>query len=183
MTKSSKKKQRRLAIEREMQRRYQEALDACPLSRADYERLVEQVSDRVVEHEVLCDDWRETAAYLEAQGHPVRETLDFLEAIHIPNDWWLLLEGDSCRHFGPTPTRAARMPLEKAELEALIDWVDLRVRDQGCDHSHRHARSWLREQGKPEARVAGALMALGGFCDCEVVLNVDPDDIYPRSQG
>lgn len=182
MTKTSKKEQRRLAIEREKQRRYQEARDACPLSREDYERLVEQVSDRVVE-QGPSDGWRETSACLESQGHPVEETLRFLETRGITNDWLLLVDGDSCGLFGPTPTREARMPLEKAELESLLDRVDLAVQEHGCDHSHKHTRSWLREHGKPEVRVVGALMALGGFCDCEVAMNVEPDGIYPKSPG
>ncbi len=182
MTKSSKKQQRQLAIEREKQRRYQEALDACPLSREDYERLVEHVSDRIVESGEPSHDWRETRANLEAQGQPADDTIRFLESRKITSDWLLLLEGDSCGLFGPTATRAARMPLEEAELEALLDWVDLQVEEQGCDHSHKLTLAWLRERGHPEVRVIGALLAMGGFCDCEVALNVETEGIYPDTR-
>ena len=75
----SKKQLRREAIEREQQRRYQEALDACPISREAYEKLVEHVSDQVVEHG-HSSGWEETVSYLQSQSHPVAAMLDFVDA-------------------------------------------------------------------------------------------------------
>jgi hypothetical protein len=174
----SKKEMRRLAIEHEKQRRYAQALQACPISRADYEQLVDSVSDQLVEHG-HSQDMRLATAWLKSEGHPVEAVTAFLTDRNIADDWSLLVSGDSCRLFGPSAERCARMPLARPELERLLEWLDGQVQDLGCDHTHRLTRIWLRDHGKPETRILGALMAQGGFCDCEVVLNIEPDAIYP----
>ena len=75
------------------------------------------------------------------------------------------------------------MPLEEHELKELLGWVDNEVQMQGCDHTLKLTRSWLKAHGKREVRVIGALMAQGGFCDCEVAMNVEPEGIYPKHGG
>jgi hypothetical protein len=70
------------------------------------------------------------------------------------------------------------MPIPREALEALIDDVDKRVRAAGCDHSRRFTREWLAQRGYPVYPSEFALIALGGGCDCEVVMNVEPENIY-----
>lgn len=44
---------------------------------------------------------------------------------------------------------------------------------QPCDHSVRHTKAWLEARGvKSIAKVIRALASAGGYCDCEVLLNV-----------
>src|SRR5688500_10270312 len=74
---SSKKDLRRLALEREQQRRYEQAIQACPLARAEFERLVDHVSDQIVEHG-HSQDLSQTTAWLTSQGHPVEAVTAFL---------------------------------------------------------------------------------------------------------
>lgn len=179
---TSKKELRQLAIEREQQRRYQQAADACPISRADFEAMVDYVSDYLVDHGHDYD-FAVTAAFLKARGLPVESTLSFLTERRIKNDWDVLVSGDSHRVFGPTSDRLARMPLDEGELNDLLNWVDTEVQSSGCDHTHRHTRTWLKEHGHPPARTIGALLALGGFCDCEVAMNVETEGIYPRNNS
>ena len=47
----------------------------------------------------------------------------------------------------------------------------------GCDHDHRHTRAILAAMGLDEQELAASITYLeekGGFCDCEVRLNVFP---------
>jgi hypothetical protein len=64
------------------------------------------------------------------------------------------------------------MPLTIAALDALITHVDEFVRSHGCDHSLRHARAFMTDHELDEDKVVHWLNGQGGFCDCEVVLNV-----------
>lgn len=179
---TSKKELRQLAIEREQQRRYQQAADACPISRADFEAMVDYVSDYLVDHG-HDHDFAVTAAFLKGRGLPVEPTLSFLAEKRIKNDWDVLVSGDAHGVFGPTSDRLVRMPLDEGELNDLLNWVDTEVQSSGCDHTHRHTRTWLQEHEHPSTRTIGALMALGGFCDCEVTMNVETEGIYPRNNS
>ena len=50
-------------------------------------------------------------------------------------------------------------------------------RDHGCDNTLRAARAWARREKVRWGWLRGALEERGGFCDCEVLLNVlEPPD-------
>jgi hypothetical protein len=80
--------------------------------------------------------------------------------------------------------RRARLQLSRAQLEALIDYVAGKLDETGgCDHTPRHAATWLVEVAgfEDEAaieRIVDALLDEGARCDCEVVLNLDPEDLF-----
>ncbi|WP_231648125.1 DUF2695 domain-containing protein [Saccharothrix sp. NRRL B-16348] len=75
--------------------------------------------------------------------------------------------------------RAASLPMSREQLEALVEFVDALVISDGCDHTLRHTRSWVDGQGGLEwGAVAGGLAEFGGYCDCEVVMNCDPVDVF-----
>lgn len=180
--KTEQKRQRELAAQREMERRQLQATSDCPISRSDFEGMVDHVSDYLVDHGHE-HDFAVTTAYLEDQGLPVEATISFLTERRIKDDWDVLVDGDAHGFFGPSANRIVRMPLEENELNELLDWVDAEIQRNGCDHTHRLTRTWLTEHGHPPTRALGALMALGGFCDCEVAMNVETDGIYPRSNS
>ena len=73
---------------------------------------------------------------------------------------------------------AALMPLDQAQLESLLDHVDTAVAAQGCDHSRKATDAWATQYGVDLDRLYEGLEEYGGFCDCEVVMNVDPDAIF-----
>jgi hypothetical protein len=73
---------------------------------------------------------------------------------------------------------AARMPLDRAQLEALLDHVDAAVADNGCDHTRAATDDWAAREGIDLERLHEGLEEYGGFCDCEVVMNVDVDEVF-----
>jgi hypothetical protein len=74
--------------------------------------------------------------------------------------------------------RAALLPLNKGDLGDLIDFVDAYVVAEGCDHTRRFTERWATERQIALDRLAEGLEEFGGFCDCEVVMNCDPDQIF-----
>jgi uncharacterized protein DUF2695 len=74
--------------------------------------------------------------------------------------------------------RTAGLPLSREQLTALVEFVDELVLDEGCDHSLRHTLRWVVVHGLDEQEITAALGELGGYCDCEVVMNCDPEDVF-----
>jgi hypothetical protein len=79
--------------------------------------------------------------------------------------------------------RAVLMPLDRTQLEALLDYVGAAVEEQGCDHTRRATDEWARRLGHDLERLHEGLEEYGGFCDCEVVMNVDPDEIFTPTRS
>jgi hypothetical protein len=73
---------------------------------------------------------------------------------------------------------AARMPLDRPQLESLLDHVDAALEVDGCDHTPRATDSWAAEHGIDVDRLHEGLQVYGGFCDCEVAMNVHPDEVF-----
>lgn len=74
--------------------------------------------------------------------------------------------------------RAAVLPMTSEQLAALVEAVDALVVAEGCDHTTRHTRSWVQGRGLDWGPIAAGLAELGGYCDCEVVMNCDPDEVF-----
>ena len=70
----------------------------------------------------------------------------------------------------------ARMPISKEDLAALFDHLDQAL-VEGCDHSLRLTREFLASHSLPENTIVPWLGEYGGFCDCEVLANVE--DSWP----
>ena len=63
------------------------------------------------------------------------------------------------------------------EAASLLQYVEIRIQDQGCNHSHRFTQAWLEEHidfMKHDA-VLSELEDMGGYCDCEVLRNCYED--------
>jgi hypothetical protein len=73
---------------------------------------------------------------------------------------------------------AARMPLDRARLEALLEHVEAAVDANGCDHTLAATEAWAAREGIDLKRLHEGLEEYGGFCDCEVVMNVDADEVF-----
>jgi len=58
-------------------------------------------------------------------------------------------------------------------LKELFDHLDLRLSDEECDDSLRFTREFLRRSALDEGRVIEWLGEQGGYCDCEVLDNVE----------
>ncbi len=73
---------------------------------------------------------------------------------------------------------AARMPLVRAQLEALLDHVEAAVEANGCDHTLAATEGWAAQEGIDPERLREGLDEYSGFCDREVVMNVDADGVF-----
>ena len=45
-----------------------------------------------------------------------------------------------------------------------------------CDHSLKHTEAWAERNGVEPAQLREWLHDNGGYCDCEVLFNVVPDE-------
>lgn len=73
---------------------------------------------------------------------------------------------------------ATHMPLDRPQLEAVLDHLERHVGLVGCDHSTSATQSWARERDVAVPGLLRGLAKYGGYCDCEVVMNVDADDFF-----
>lgn len=66
----------------------------------------------------------------------------------------------------------ASIPMPLVDLRALFDYLD---RDDApeCDHTLRDTIGFLQGRGLDVDRIAVWLREHGGYCDCEVIYNVD----------
>ena len=65
------------------------------------------------------------------------------------------------------------LPLAIPELEAMFDMLDVELPLKGCDHSRRLTKAWLVSRGHDVESVFAWLDEHGGYCDCEVLGNVE----------
>jgi hypothetical protein len=177
MSKASRKEARRAAARDEVARRRRQAEAESPLTRAQLDALLAHLSE-AIDAGGHDGTFALTERWLLHQGIDASPVLAFLRGRRIDCDFQMLLDADPHQLFGPTPERLARMPIAREILAALIEHVDGACVRVGCDHTLRHTRAWLQERGLPVAATLTALLAQGGGCDCEAVLNVDLDRIY-----
>ena len=83
--------------------------------------------------------------------------------------------GDEAERFLASLAQTAGGPEPQ---ECLRCFVLRMVSRHGCDGGFRYVRSWQQATSAPPSMFA-ALERDGGYCDCEVVLNVFGDEI-PR---
>ncbi len=69
----------------------------------------------------------------------------------------------------------AAVGIDGSSLSQLVKHVEERVAEEGCDHTLRFAEEWAAEHGHEWRRLRDTLGAAGAYCDCEVLLNADPD--------
>jgi hypothetical protein len=67
----------------------------------------------------------------------------------------------------------AALPLSFDELKAMFDMLDAELPRHGCDRTRRLTRRWLEGRGHDVEPVFAWLDQHGGFCDCEVLANVE----------
>jgi hypothetical protein len=66
-------------------------------------------------------------------------------------------------------------------LKGLFDFLDRQFSESECDDTLRFTREYLRRNAMDENLVVQWLEKHGGFCDCEVLDNVEPtlEDAVP----
>ena len=64
------------------------------------------------------------------------------------------------------------LALDAPHRTSLARAVQAGLRDGGCDTTLRSAHAWAQRERVPWPVLRGALEERGGFCDCEVLMNV-----------
>jgi hypothetical protein len=60
-----------------------------------------------------------------------------------------------------------------SQLKELFDYLDENLKDNGCQHSLVLTEAYLKENSLPVNSVISWLNQYGGYCDCEVLANVE----------
>ncbi len=63
------------------------------------------------------------------------------------------------------------------EAASLFEYLDIRLQDNGCDHTHRFTQEWLDANVSfmKHHDILNEIEDMGGYCDCEVLLNCYED--------
>lgn len=74
--------------------------------------------------------------------------------------------------------------LRLEQVESLFDYVGEQLDLHGCDHSNRFTMKWLEDHipALDRKKVLAEIQDMGGFCDCEVMMNCYEDyleELYP----
>lgn len=72
----------------------------------------------------------------------------------------------------------AFVPISSEQLVALLAHVEAAVESFGCDHTSRAVTEWAANEGVDAGDLNEGLQQYGGFCDCEVAMNVHPDEVF-----
>lgn len=59
-------------------------------------------------------------------------------------------------------------------LKGLFDFLDLRLSDSECDDTLRFTHEYIRRNDLDERQTVEWVEGHGGFCDCEVLNNIEP---------
>jgi hypothetical protein len=77
-------------------------------------------------------------------------------------------------------TELSRTLTEPGERECLRCYLHRMLQQFGCDNTLRWAERWRDMRAPRASALAESLRRRGGYCDCEVILNVYPD--YPDTE-
>jgi len=180
VSKNDRKRQHQELMRAEIARREQARKERAPFSREEMLKLVEFVGEKVIV-EGHGNDFTYTLQWLRENNCDRERAIEFLNGEKIVDDWSLCIKGDPFALFGPSQERLSWMPIDRFDLKVLLDWLDEEVPKRGCKHDMTLTTEWLKAHDCPVHPTIMALLAHGGGCDCEVVLNVEPESIYPRS--
>jgi hypothetical protein len=73
--------------------------------------------------------------------------------------------------------RSVRVPLTPAQFRSLMAYAEEMIVMSGCDNTLHHAEAWARAHGVAWGRLSRSLRGLGGFCDCEVAMNIAESEV------
>ena len=70
------------------------------------------------------------------------------------------------------------MVLDEGQLSDLLVYLNERLAEAGCDHTLRFTEVWAAARGLESPGLVESLAHFGGYCDCEVFANVEPESIF-----
>lgn len=80
---------------------------------------------------------------------------------------------------GNLGSRVEGFPFSREELTDLQSYLERILEERDCSGQLALTRRWSRAAGLDSDEVRLALESVGAFCDCEVLLNVNADDLFP----
>ena len=181
MGNKNKKQQREEEIKAEILKREKQRAEKSPIGRDDLISLVEYVGKNIIENG-HNHNFEFTEKWVNENSVGFQELKDFLKGEYINDDWSLVIDADPYDFFGATEKRLSWMPLEKDEFESLLDWLDESLPERDCNHDYTLTKEWLSSQSVDISTTLMALMAKGGGCDCEIVYNIESENIYPKTE-
>ena len=67
----------------------------------------------------------------------------------------------------------ASLPVSTNQLKALFDYLDDKLLEQDCDDTLQYTKQFATETQVPYEPLRDWLATEGGYCDCEVLANVE----------
>lgn len=65
------------------------------------------------------------------------------------------------------------MPISFYDLRDLFDYLDIQLDEKGCDHTPTKTINFLDSKQLNTEIILKWLQKQGGFCDCEILWNVE----------
>ena len=71
--------------------------------------------------------------------------------------------------------KESHMPISKIHLKELFDYLDEKLEEEGCQHKLILTEAFLTKKGLSVETKIPWLNQYGGYCDCEVLANVEDE--------
>ena len=66
------------------------------------------------------------------------------------------------------------LPMSRDQFAMLFDYLDEALTEKGCDHTNRLTKLFLQQKGIDNYEdIFDWLSEYGGYCDCEILANVE----------
>lgn len=65
------------------------------------------------------------------------------------------------------------LPFSAEIFEELFDYIDTTLESHGCDHTLKYTKKFLENNNLPLKKIIEWLEENGGYCDCEVLANIE----------
>lgn len=67
--------------------------------------------------------------------------------------------------------------LTEENVQELFEYLEEQLDNTGCDHTLHHTERWLKDNLSPKVikQSIAEITDMGGYCDCEVLLNCYED--------
>ena len=61
------------------------------------------------------------------------------------------------------------LPAGRDQIEALFDFLDMKLEGNKCDHTSRFAMQYMMQNSMNFPKLSAWLSQNGGYCDCKIV--------------
>ena len=69
--------------------------------------------------------------------------------------------------------KLAELPMSKDKLALFFNYLDEQLTEHGCDHTLGFTKRFTLDHKLPFESIELWLSKYGGYCDCEILLNVE----------